>query len=57
MRDKAIESSADAEFIDFIFSKDASVDKYSTMTYADKDKKPPLVIKDFLSDDLVKYLY
>lgn len=57
VKDKAIESSADAEFIDFIFSKDASVDKYSTMTYADKDKKPPLVIKDFLSDDLVKYLY
>lgn len=57
VKDKAIESSADAEFIDFIFSKDASVDKYSTMTYADKDKKPPLVIKDFLSDDLVKYLF
>ena len=54
---RTFESSADAEFIDFIFSKDASVDKYSTMTYADKDKKPPLVIKDFLSDDLVKYLY
>lgn len=43
VKDKAIESSADAEFIDFIFSKDASVDKYSTMTYADKDKKPPRV--------------
>lgn len=57
VKDKAIESSADAEFIDFIFSKDASVDKYSTITYADKDKKPPLVIRDFLSDDLVKYLY
>lgn len=43
VKDKAIESSADAEFIDFIFSKDASVDKYSTMTYADKDKKPPFI--------------
>ena len=42
MKDKAIECSAVAEFIDFIFSKDASVDKYSTMTYAEKDKKPTL---------------
>lgn len=57
VKDKAIESSADAEFIDFIFSKDASMDKYSTMTYADKDKKPPLVIKGFLSDGLIESLY
>lgn len=57
VKDKAIETSADAEFIDFIFSKDASVGKYSAMTYADKNKKPPLCIKEFLSDDLVECLY
>lgn len=57
VKDKAIESCNEAEFIDFIFSKDASLDKYSTVTYADTDKKPPLVIKEFLSDDLVEYLY
>lgn len=57
VKDKAIESSANAEFIDFIFSKDASMDKYSQMTYADKDKKPPLIIKDYLSDKLVEELY
>lgn len=57
VRDKAIESGADAEFIDFIFSKDASMNKYSQMTYADDDKKPPLVIKDFLSSDLAERLY
>lgn len=57
VKDKAIENSADAEFVDFIFSKDASVDKYSTMTYENKSKKPPLVIKDFLSDDLREHLY
>lgn len=57
VKDRAIESSKDAEFIDFIFSKDASMDKYSKMTYADKDKKPPLVIKDFLSNELAEILY
>lgn len=57
VKDKAIEKSADAEFVDFIFSKDASMDKYSTMSYADKGKKPPLVIKDLLADDLAECLY
>lgn len=57
MKDKAIENSADAEFVDFIFSKDASMDKYSTITYIDKDKKPPLVIKDFLSASLIECVY
>lgn len=57
VKDKAIEKSADAEFVDFIFSKDASMDKYSTMSYADKGKKPPLIIKDLLADDLAECLY
>lgn len=57
VKDKAIENSMDAEFVDFIFCKDASVDKYSQMTYADRDKKLPLVIKKFLSEDLVRHLY
>lgn len=57
VRDKAIENSGDAEFIDFIFAKDASMDKYSQMTYADKNMKPPQVIKKFLSDDLVQCVY
>lgn len=57
VKDRAIDSSADAQFIDFIFSKDASMARYSQMTYADKDKKPPLIIKRFLSDDLIAFLY
>lgn len=57
VKDKAIENSNVAEIIDFIFYKDASVDKYSTVSYADKSKKPPLVIKDFLSDNLITCLY
>ena len=57
VKDKAIENSTDAEFVDFIFSKDASNDKYSKIAYADKDKKLPLVIREFLSDSLVEQLY
>lgn len=54
VRDKAIENSADAAFVDFIFSKDASVDKYSKIMFADHNKTPPKVIKEFLADDLLK---
>lgn len=57
VRDKAIENSADAEFIDFIFAKDASKDMYSKITYSDKNKKPPTIIKNFLSGDLIELLY
>lgn len=57
VRDKAIENSADAEFIDFIFAKDASKDMYSKITYFDKSKKPPTIIKNFLSGDLIELLY
>lgn len=57
VKDKAIENSSDAEFVDFIFCKDASMDKYSTVSFADKDKTPPLEIKGFLSNDLVERLY
>lgn len=52
VRDKAINNSADAEFIDFIFVKDASNDKYETVTYADKEKHIPETIAELLSHDL-----
>lgn len=57
VKDKAIENSAYAELVDFIFSKAATADKYSDMTYADKDKNPPPVIKNLLSDELAERLY
>ena len=57
VKDKAIENSSDAEFVDFIFSKDASMVKYSTINYSDIGKHPPLAIKGFLSDGLVEQLY
>ena len=57
VRDRAIENSIDAEFVDFIFSKDASKGKYSRITYADKNKEPPLAIKDYISTDLAERIY
>lgn len=52
VRDKAIENSAGAEFIDFIFVKEASNDKYETVTFADKGKHIPETIEKLLSHDL-----
>jgi len=52
VRDKAIENSASAEFIDFIFVKEASNDKYETVTFADKGKHIPETIEKLLSHDL-----
>jgi len=54
VRDKAIENSRDAEFVDFIFSKDASMDKYDTLTYADKAKKVPEHVKQLLTAALAE---
>lgn len=52
VRDRAIENSVDAEFIDFIFVKDASNDKYETVTYADKKKQIPATVAELLSHNL-----
>ena len=57
VKDKAIENSAYAEFIDFIFMKDASHGKYSDLTYADVSKFPLETIRHLLSQDLLNTLY
>lgn len=57
VRDKAVENSDDSEFVNFIFSKDASNDKYTTIMYAEKGKQAPLSIKNLLNKSLVEYLY
>ena len=53
VRDNAIEKSKKADFVDFIFSKDASKEKYDTITYADKDKKVPANIAPLLDAKLI----
>lgn len=52
-KDKAIENSSDADFVDFIFMRDASLTKYGTATFIDKEKRLPDFIKPMLSYDLV----
>lgn len=56
VRDKAIENSPSAEFVDFIFCKDASHEKYSTLTFSDESKDIPSVIEKFLSSELLEWL-
>lgn len=55
-KDKAIENSLDAEFVDFIFEKDASLTKYENATFIDSDKKIPECIKYMLSESLISKL-
>ena len=53
VKDHSIENSTDAEFVDFIFSKDASVDKYDTINYSDESKTFPDEIIPLLSEDIL----
>ena len=50
VKDDAVSNSADAEFVDFILSKDATSDKYETICYADPDKTIPDSLKHLISD-------
>ena len=54
VKDKSIESSSDAEFVDFIFSKDASLEKYDTMTFSDSGKAIPEAVKGMLAKGLLE---
>lgn len=57
VKDKSVENSANAEFVDFIFEKDASASAYSVAAYKDANKQPPEDIKKLLSDELSEELY
>lgn len=52
INDKAIEASADAQFIDMIFSKNAPDELYSTVCYADLNVPVPSTILPLLDDAL-----
>ena len=54
VKDKAIENSRDAEFVDFILSKDATVSKYDTVTFQDGTKVFPESIKHMLAQNLLE---
>lgn len=57
VKDKSVENSRSAEFVDFIFSKNASHTLYSEVTYSEKDKRPPEGIKHMLSPEIAEALY
>lgn len=56
VKDKAIDNSSEAEFIDFIFVKDASKAKYEAVTFSDKSKCVPETVRELLSLDLYNSL-
>lgn len=56
IKDNSIERSASAEFVDFIFSKEATQEKYDTLMYQSKAKCIPTVIFPMLSDNLIELL-
>ena len=51
--DKAIENSVQAEFVDFIFSKDASIEKYNIIAFANTTQNIPSSIVPLLSNDVL----
>ena len=50
VKDKSIEKSDDAHFIDFIFSKNVMEDAYSCLRYSDQDAQIPECIKPMLDN-------
>ena len=54
VKDKSIENSSSAEFVDFIFSKDASMDKYDTMAFSEGGQEIPETIKKLLNERLLE---
>ena len=52
VKDKSIENSQNAEFIDFIFEKEATEELYEKVTYKEEGKELPKKFLGMLSDDL-----
>lgn len=50
----SVEKSKGGEIVDFIFAKDASVDKYDTLFVEDKNKTMPDSIKSLLNEKLYR---
>lgn len=57
IRDKAIENCVDAEFVDFIFSRNASLSKYDTVNFISERKSIPNSIKPMLSMHLIDTIF
>lgn len=53
-KDRAIETSKDSDFIDFVLEKNAAEDKYTKITFDCNDKEFPSTVHQFLSNELLK---
>lgn len=56
VNDRSIENSSDGEFVDYIFSKDSSKDKYDTVCFSEKEKAIPEEVIEYLSPELISEL-
>lgn len=56
VKDSAIENSANAEFVDFIFSKNATSEKYTAATFVGEGKRVPTSVISMLSEELKRGL-
>lgn len=53
INDKAIDASADAEFVDFIFCKQATESQYSQICYAAPNTRLPGIVELLLTEDIL----
>lgn len=54
VKDKAVENSEDAQFVDFILSKNATANKYNKIEYMQEGKEFPSKLKNLISETLLK---
>ena len=54
VRDASIEKSKDGDIVDFIFCKDASLEKYNQLLVKDKNKSIPETIRHLIVDSFYK---
>lgn len=53
IKDKALDAAEDADFVDFIFSKEATEKQYTTICYAASNSDLPDVVKPLLDENLL----
>lgn len=53
IKDKALDAAKDADFVDFIFSKEVPEEQYSTICYAASNSGLPDVVKPLLDENLL----
>lgn len=57
VKDKSIENSANSEFVDFIFQRDATEKTYTKVLYKDTAKVIPEAVRDLIEPEIFAKLY